>query len=289
MPSLRLGLPGFELHQDRAAQSRFLGLPSSNFRAPIPMKILSSFAAVLLAAGLGFAAHAQNADQVKAELKKRFPEAPVDTVRKTAYGNLFEVTGGGEIFYTDDKASFLIVGGSLIDTRTRANVTEARMRQLTAVKFDTLPLDAAFKIVRGDGSRKIALFEDPNCGYCKRFERDLATVSNITVYVFLYPILSPDSLEKSKAVWCAPDRGKAWLDLMLKDQTPAGEAKCDTPIDRLLSFGRDKKIQGTPTIFFEDGERVPGAMTLAQLEKRISEAKAAAAKPAAKPAESAAK
>jgi thiol:disulfide interchange protein DsbC len=187
--------------------------------------------------------------------------------------------GGGEIFYTDDKATFLFVGGALIDAKTRENTTEARMRQLTAVRFDQLPLDSAIKIVRGNGSRKVAVFEDPNCGYCKRFERELATVNDVTVYVFLYPILSPDSTEKSKAVWCAADRGKAWMDLMLKDSTPAGEAKCDTSaIDKSLAFGRDKRIQGTPTLFFEDGERVPGAIPLAQLEKRLVDAKAAVAK-----------
>ncbi|APV48757.1 hypothetical protein BWI17_03110 [Betaproteobacteria bacterium GR16-43] len=249
------------------------------------MKTTFPLAAALFSLGLCAAALAQSpepakpvTEQVKAELKKRFPDIPIDSVRKITYGNLYEVAGGGEIFYTDDKASFLYVGGQLIDTKTRENVTEARQKQLTAVKFDQLPLDAAVKIVRGNGSRKIALFEDPNCGYCKRFERDLATVNDITVYVFLYPILSPDSTDKSKAVWCAADRGKAWMDMMLKDSTPASDGKCDTPIDKVLAFGRDKRIQGTPTIFFEDGERVPGAMTKDQFEKRLVDAKAALAK-----------
>ena len=246
------------------------------------MKIRSTLAAALCALGLAFTAHAQAPDQVKAELKKRFPEAPIENVRKTPYGNIYEVIGGGEVFYTDDKATFLIVGGSLIDARTRENVTEARQRQLTAVKWDALPLDKAIKIVRGNGSRKLALFEDPNCGYCKRFERDLQGVSDITVYVFLYPILSPDSTEKSKAVWCSADRGKAWMDLMLKDTAPSGDTKCETPIDNLLAFGREKRIQGTPTLFFEDGERVPGAMTPQQFEKRLADAKVAVNKAAAK-------
>ena len=244
------------------------------------MKILSSLSAALLALGLALCAHAQSPDQVKAELKKRFPDAPIDSVRKINYGNLFEVVGGGEVFYTDDKASFLIVGGNLIDTRTRENMTEARMRVLSAVKFDALPLDHAFKIVRGNGSRRVAMFADPNCGYCKRFERDLATVNDITVYMFLYPILSPDSTEKSKSVWCSADRGKAWLDLMLKDTVPAAAPSCETPIDKIVAFGREKRIQGTPTIFFEDGERVPGAMTKEQFEKRLADAKLAATKAA---------
>ena len=238
------------------------------------MNYFASLSAALLAFLLALPAAAQDLERVKSDLRKKFPEAQIESVRKTAYGGLLEVTGGGEVFYTDEKTTFLFLG-SLIDTKTRENVTEARVRKLSAVKFDTLPLESAIKIVRGDGSRRIAIFEDPNCGYCKRFERDLATVSDITVYVLLYPILSPDSTQKAKGVWCAPDRAKAWLDLMLKDVVPAGAASCETPIDQLVAFGRDKRITGTPTIFFEDGERVPGAIPLAAFEKRLAEAKAA--------------
>ena len=240
------------------------------------MKTLQALAAALVATVVAFAAQAQEPEAIKAALKKKFPDAPVDAVRKIPYGNLFEVTGGGELFYTDDKTSFLLVG-SLIDTRTKENVTEQRMRQVNAVKFETLPLESAIKIVRGNGSRKVAIFEDPNCGYCKKFERDLTGVNDLTVYVFLYPILAQDSIDKSRAVWCAADRTQAWLDLMLKDAAPA-DGRCDTPIEKLLAFGRDRRITGTPTMFFEDGERLPGAMPVAAFEKRLSEAKAAIAK-----------
>jgi thiol:disulfide interchange protein DsbC len=237
------------------------------------MRLLASLSAALLAATLALPAAAQDADRIKSELRKKFPEAQIEAVRKSGYGGLFEVTGGGEVFYTDDKTSFLLLG-NLIDTKTRENVTEARLRKLSAVKFDSLPLDSAIKIVRGNGSRRIAIFEDPNCGYCKRFERDIAKISDLTVYVFLYPILSPDSAEKAKSIWCAPDRAKAWLDLMLKDAVPAA-ASCDTPMEKVLAFGRDKRITGTPTVFFEDGERVPGAMPIAKFEQRLADAKIA--------------
>ncbi len=238
------------------------------------MRIPPLLSAAFLALALALPAAAQDVERVKSDLRKKFPEAQIDTVRKSGYGGLLEVTGGGEVFYTDERTSFLLLG-TLIDTKTRENVTEARVRKLSAVKFDSLPLESAIKVVRGNGSRRIAIFADPNCGYCKRFERELVGVSDITVYTFLYPILSPDSTEKSKAVWCAPDRAKAWMDLMLKDALPAGQATCDTPIDRVVAFGRDKKIGGTPTIFFEDGERVPGAMPMAAFEKRLADAKAA--------------
>ena len=235
-------------------------------------------AAPLLAFALSFtalAAAAQDLDKIKADLQKKFPQAQFDAVRKAGYGNLFEVSGGGEVFYTDERTTFLLVG-SLIDTKTRENVTEARQRKLSAVPFESLPFENAIKIVRGNGSRKIAIFEDPNCGYCKKFERELANVTDLTMYVFLYPILSPDSTEKSVNIWCAPDRQKAWLDYMLKDVAPPA-GKCPAPIDPVLAFGQGKRITGTPTIFFEDGERVPGAMPMSSLEKRLADATAAKA------------
>jgi len=239
------------------------------------MNFLASLSTAILTLVLAIPAGAQDLERVKSELRKKFPDAQIETARKSGYGGLVEVTGGGEVFYTDEKTSFLLLG-SLIDTKTRENVTELRVRKLSAVKFDTLPLASAIKIVRGNGSRRIAIFEDPNCGYCKRFEHEIAAgVTDLTMYVFLYPILSPDSMEKSKAVWCAPDRAKAWLDLMLKDTAPAGGKACETPIDTLIAFGREKRISGTPTIFFEDGERVPGVMPIPALEKRLADAKAA--------------
>jgi thiol:disulfide interchange protein DsbC len=239
------------------------------------MKHLPGIAAVFASLLLALPAAAQDpvAERIKADLKKKLAEAPVDTVRKVPYGGLYEVTMGGEIFYTDEKTTFLVVG-SLVDTRTRENITEARTRQINRVPFEALPLDSAIKIVRGNGSRRVAVFADPNCGYCKRFERDLLGVNDITVYLFLYPILAPDSVQKSKAVWCAPDRGKAWLDYMARDLALPVDTACATPIDKNLEFGKTKLIRGTPTIFFEDGERVPGAMAMADFEKRLVAAKA---------------
>jgi len=237
------------------------------------MKIASVSASLALACALAIPAQAQQEERIKAEIKKNAPEATVESVRKITYGaNLYEVIVGGDIYYTDDTGSF-IIGGPLIDLKTKTNVTELRMRQVNAVKWSELPLEDAIKITRGNGSRKIAIFEDPNCGYCKRFERDLLGVTDITVYVFLYPILAADSVEKSKAVWCNVDKGKAWLDHMTKDAQISGDTKCVTPIEKNLALGRGKRVAGTPTIIFENGERVPGAMTLADFEKKLAESK----------------
>jgi len=240
------------------------------------MRLRSIIATVAMLLALPVAAQ-DAVEKIKAELKKTVPEAPVESVRKTPYGGLYEVVVNGEIFYTDEKASFIVVG-SLINLQTKENITEARLRQVNRVAFNDLPFDRAIKIVRGDGSRKIAIFEDPNCGYCKRFERDLQGVNDITVYVFLYPILSPDSVEKSKAIWCSKDPGKSWIDTMTKETVPTGDKSCPTPLDQNIAFGHDKRITGTPTIIFEDGDRVPGAISMADFEKRLKEAKAGGSK-----------
>lgn len=240
------------------------------------MRIPAAFAAAALVALLSYPAFAQDTEKVKAELRKKIPEAPVDTVRKIPYGGLFEVVVGGDVFYTDQNATFLVLG-SIVDLKTKENVTEQRTRQLNKVEFASLPLENAVKIVRGNGSRKVAIFADPNCGYCKRFERDLLGVNDITVYLFLYPILSADSMEKSKAVWCSADRGKAWIDMMVRDTPPKLGAKCDTPVEKVLAYGQSKKVQGTPTLFFEDGDRVPGVMPIAEFEKKLVASKGNAA------------
>jgi thiol:disulfide interchange protein DsbC len=234
------------------------------------MRLCALLATLTLAMLAAVPGHAQSASeqQMKAELKKHLPEATIDTVRKVPYGNLYEVVANGEIFYTDEKSSYLLMG-PIIDLKTRENVTDARLRQVNAVKFDALNFANAIKIVRGNGSRKLAIFEDPNCGYCKRFERDLLGISDVTVYVFLYPILSPDSVDKARGVWCSADRGKAWLDIMTRDAAAPAAGTCNTPLDENLAFGREKKITGTPTIIFENGERIPGAMPAAEIEKRL--------------------
>jgi thiol:disulfide interchange protein DsbC len=238
------------------------------------MKLLKKIAACgLLALGLG-AAVAQEA-AIRKNLAERLPNLPpIEEVSKAPMNGLYEIrVGGNEIFYTDAEGNFLIQG-NLIDTKLRRNLTEERVDRLNAVAFDALPLKDAFTIVRGNGKRRLAVFEDPNCGYCKRFERDMQKVSDVTVYMFLYPILSADSGEKSRNVWCAKDRNKAWQDLMVRDQ-PVASASCDSSaLARNLEFGKKHRITGTPTLIFADGRRVPGAISAQQVEKHLGEAKA---------------
>jgi thiol:disulfide interchange protein DsbC len=213
---------------------------------------------------------------IRKNLAERLPSFPkVDEVTKTPVPGLFEVrVGGTEIFYTDAEANYL-VQGSLIDTKAKRNLTEERVAKLTEIDFDSLPLKDAFTVVRGNGKRKVAVFEDPNCGYCKRFEADLQTVNNVTVYMFLYPILGPNSTERSKNIWCSKDRAKAWTDWMVKStDTAVAPASCDiAALNRNVEFGKKHKITGTPTLIFADGNRVPGAIPAAQVEKFLAEVK----------------
>ena len=221
---------------------------------------------------LALSATAQEAT-IRKNLAERLPQIEkIDEVTKSPVPGLFEVrVNGTEIFYTDAEANYL-VQGSLIDTKQRRNLTEERIEKLLAVNFDTLPFKDAFTVVRGNGKRKLAVFEDPNCGYCKRFERDLQKVDNVTIHMFLYPILGPESVEKSKNIWCAKDKQKAWQDWMVRDVSP-NAAKCDTAaITRNVEIGRKYKITGTPTLLFADGSRVPGAVGAAQVEKLLTEA-----------------
>ena len=152
------------------------------------------------------------------------------------------------------------------------NITAERLQKLTAIKFSELPLELAFKRVHGDGKRVLATFEDPNCGYCKKLARDTVKLDNVTIYTFLYPILSPDSLEKSKQIWCATDKVKVWDDWMLDGKAPSGKSDCDTSaVQKTVELGRKLNISGTPTIFFANGDRVPGALPLAQIEKKLDQ------------------
>ena len=228
-------------------------------RIPAMRTFLSAAFTLLFAFCLASPAIAQEA-LVKQNVESRF-SVKVDGVTKTSYG-LYEIRLGDDIMYTDEKVTYLLVG-NLIDSKTRENVTEERKAKLSAIKFEDLPLEAAVKTVRGSGKRAIAVFADPNCGFCKRFEQELATLKDVTIYTFLYPILDSgnrgDSTRKAKAVWCSRDRSKAWLDLMLKGTNPAVGTDCETPLARNLELGQKMGISGTPTTFTSEGERIVGA------------------------------
>jgi thiol:disulfide interchange protein DsbC len=233
---------------------------------------LAVFFALSLSCFITGAVFAQGEEaQIRKNLKERMPQIqPIDEVRRTPMPGLFEVrVDGTDIYYTDASGHFLLQG-QLIDTRNQRNLTEERLQKIMAIDFKSLPFKDAISWVKGNGERKIAVFEDPNCGYCKRFERDIAKLDNVTVFVFLYPILGKDSVEKSKSIWCAKDAAKSWQDWMVRDQAPA-VANCDTgSLKRNMEYGQKMKITGTPTTLLPDGTRIPGAIELSQLEKLLA-------------------
>jgi len=231
---------------------------------------------LLAACTLGAVAAATAGEaEIRKNLPARIPQFPaIDEVAKSPVPGLYEVrVNGAQIFYTDEQGNYLIQG-SLIDVKSRKNLTEERVEKLSEVAFDKLPLQDAIKIVRGNGKRKLAVFEDPNCGYCKRFEKDMKTVDNVTVYLFLYPVLGADSTVKSRDIWCSKDKGKAWNDWMEASAKPAtAAASCDVAaLQRNVEFGRKYNITGTPTLIFSNGTRTPGAIPAEQVEKQLAAA-----------------
>jgi thiol:disulfide interchange protein DsbC len=208
---------------------------------------------------------------LRKNLSERLPGlGKIDEISRSPLPGLFEVRVGTDLYYSDAEGNFL-VNGQIIDTKSRRNITEERTEKLVAISFDQLPLKDAFTVVRGNGKRKLAVFEDPNCSYCKSFERELQKVDNVTVYMFLLPILGPNSVERSRAHWCARDKAKSWQDWMVRGESPQrAEAGCDAmALARNVEFGKKHKITGTPTLIFPDGSRVPGAIGAADIEKML--------------------
>jgi thiol:disulfide interchange protein DsbC len=217
--------------------------------------------------------YASSEKQIRSELQKRLgTSANVRNVVASPIPGLFEVQVNNEIFYTDSAAKYLIQG-EMIELASGTNLTAKRQEDINRIKWSELPQANAFKVVRGNGSRQIAVFSDPNCGYCKRLEKTLQQLDNVTIYNYLIPILSPDSALKSKQIWCAADRQKVWNDWMLNNITPSGKSDCNNPIDKNLAIAKTYGINGTPTIFFTDGSRFPGAVQLSDIEKKLASLK----------------
>lgn len=248
--------------------------------------------AAMMAVGLALAAPVAAAQPaaptgeaatVKKLLEQKFQGAEVSHVNKTGYfGGVYEAMLDDKLIYTDAKAQYVIVG-SIYDTGTRQNLTEARQRKLNRVALDKLPMDLAFKRVKGDGSRKLIIFSDADCPFCHRLEDEMKGLDNVTIYTFLFPIdqLHPDAARKSKQIWCAPDKSKAWDDFFADGKVPENNGDCGDPVARTQALGATLKIAATPTLIFEDGSIVPGALPLAQIEQEMANAKVEAKKIAA--------
>jgi len=234
-------------------------------------------ALVMAAAASVLACQAQadpTTDKLKATLQDRLGVDPgqVKSITKAPIAGLYEVNLGSQILYADASGDHVLLG-DIVDTKTRRNLTQARLADLNRVDFASLPFANAVKVVKGNGSRKMAVFSDPNCPYCHELEQTLKSVDNVTVYTFLYPVLSPDSTVKAKQIWCSPDRAKAWESWMTQRQAPTASGNCNTAaLDSNLALGAKMNVTGTPTVILADGRRLPGAVGADELERALNEA-----------------
>lgn len=223
---------------------------------------------------LGFFSGAVWADEaaLRKAIQPHFADSKIESVKKTPYLGLYEVVVGDEVFYTDDKADYFFFG-HVIDTKTRTSMTNERIQEIKAarrVPLDSLPLQSAIKVVKGDGKRRVAIFTDPNCPYCKQLEKELLSVTNVTIYTLLYPVLK-GSMELSKKIWCSDNQIKAWDDFMLKNIAPSSK-DCETPLDALVKSGHENKVSGTPTLIFADGSVVGGMIPATVIEEKLENA-----------------
>ena len=198
------------------------------------------------------------------------PDSQIESVRPAGFLGLYEVRVDGQLVYTDGEGRYAILG-TIIDTKTRRDLTGERKRELARLAFAELPLELAAKQVRGEGRRVLVTFEDPNCPYCRKLARELETLDDLTVYTFLLPILTPDSAVKASAIWCAKDRGQAWRDWMVDGKTPTA-ASCDAPLDGLQALGDRYAVRATPTLLFPDGNRIDGYAPANQIEQALKQA-----------------
>ncbi len=231
-----------------------------------------SFLLPFLLLGLFSGAAVANEASLRKALQVHFPGDKIESLKKTPYLGLYEIVVGGGLFYTDEKASYFF-SGHVIDPKTGQSLTEGRLQQIKdarRINIDSLPLELAIKAVRGNGKRRVVVFSDPNCSYCKRLENELTKVTDVTVYTLLYPVLN-GSVAAATAIWCSADRLKAWDDFMLKGIAPTAKS-CETPIATLIQLGQKHGVSGTPTLIFSDGSVTPGMIPAEMIEKKLNAA-----------------
>ena len=220
-----------------------------------------------------------NADETALEdqIRDRFPSASIDSISDTEIMGLYEIVISGAIYYVDADFTYLF-DGNLIELNSMRNVTSERASEIekaelqkVAIPFHELPLEMAIKRVYGSGEREFAYFADPNCGYCRKFDKEtLGNISDATLYLFLYPVITEQSIPISKSIWCSADASAAWDDFIFDGVVPTAQGDCDNPIDKILAFGKKMSVRATPTLFFSDGSRASGALSLEQLEARLT-------------------
>lgn len=234
---------------------------------PSPLRLFIPFALIGLLMSKSIIA---GESELRKALQSHFPGSQIESLTQTPYQGLYEVVIGGEVFYTDENADYFFMG-HIVDTKTRTSLTSERMQQIRdarRIPIDSLPLQHALKTVKGKGERSLIVYSDPNCPFCKKLEKELVEADNVTIHTLIYPILN-GSMDTATAIWCSPDRVKAWDDFMLRAIQPKAET-CETPLMTILQSGQQHRVNGTPTLIFADGSIVSGLIPLAEIEKRLN-------------------
>jgi len=238
-------------------------------------RLITTILAATLLAGSAYAGDALKEMAVMATLKQKYPSTVIKSVSSTNLPGVYEVVMGKNVAYVEESGRYFVFG-HMFDMQTQTDLTEGKImaEQVAKVDFKKLPLKDAIKIVRGDGSRKVAIFSDPDCPYCKQLENNIANLTNVTIYLYLFPIdqLHPQAKAKSVGVWCAADQVKAWDGLMRRNEVPTGQ--CENPVDRNIALAEAMGINGTPTVILPDGSIIPGAPSAAKLEQMLNQAAA---------------
>lgn len=214
-----------------------------------------------------------NEESIKKVIGANYPKIKIQSISKTPIPGIYEIYIGGQIIYSDENAEHIFAQARLVDTKSKQDVTGYRLSELTKINFSTLPLEKAIKVVKGDGSRKLVVFSDVDCPYCKRLEQnELTHIGNVTIYTFLYPVatLHPDSAAKSKSIWCAPNRVQAWNDWIISGKLPEKSGKCDVPVDEIAALGKKIGVVSTPTMYLSDGRQLLGSQPYAEIEHQMT-------------------
>ena len=213
-----------------------------------------------------------NLEAIGNKLRTLYPATQFNDIRPSQLEGIYEVVMGKNVGYTDGEGRYFLFG-HVFDMQTQQDLTQQRIDELNKVNFSELPLKDAIKEVRGKGQRKLVVFSDPDCPYCKKLERDLPRLDNVTIYTFPFPLegLHPDAPQKAKSIWCSAKRQSAWHDYLVSNKQPTASQDCANPIDRNIQLGQKLGINGTPTLVAEDGRVMPGAASADQIENWLNQ------------------
>jgi len=227
--------------------------------------------------GASMADEAANFSAIEKTVRKALPGTQIKTIQPAPIEGLVEIEAGPNILYADPNGRYLVVG-NIYDMHTATDLTAERKSATPVIEWSQLPLDAAVKY-SNSGSQKLAVFFDPDCGWCRKLHDQLKTLNDVEIFAIMYPVegLHPSARSKAASILCASDPLNA-LDLALSNQTlpESTDAHClknaDEAITQVIEFTQAHNIHGTPTLVSTDGRVRPGFMRAQQLKDWLNQA-----------------